>query len=183
MRRSSIGLPLQPSPPDAGDDVPFDDNDDIFDDGADGEEPESPSPSKQQQTSRRIGLSNGIQNGEDASTPKARSKGKAKARDESHDGEDEDEEAGRDLNDAEMQQEDEEPTPKKKPTGKRPRKRAVEFPCKKPLPWHNHHVDVISYQYLRKIRLASEEASGYATSRLNGGDARKLCMEDAIQAR
>ena len=132
MRRSSIGISLQPSPPGAGGDVPSDD--DIFDGGADEEEPESPSPSKQQQTSRRIGASNAVQDGEDVSTPKARSKGKAKARDENHDGKDNDEDAGRDLNDAEMQQEDEEPTPKKKPTGKRPRKKAVEFPCKRPLP-------------------------------------------------
>jgi hypothetical protein len=36
---------------------------------------------------------------------------------------------------------------------------------------------------LQKIQLASEEASDYVTSHLNGGGARKLSTEDAIQAR
>lgn len=127
-RRSSIGISLQPSPPDAGGDVPFDeDNEDIFDDGANGEEPESPSPSKR----RRDGPSNAVRDDENPSTPKARSKGKGKARIENHGG-DEEEEAGQGQHDVEMQQEDEEPAPKKKPTGKRTKKRTVEFPCKKP---------------------------------------------------
>jgi hypothetical protein len=128
MRRSSIGLPLQPSDsPDLGGDAPFDDDDGLFDRGADGEEPESPTtPSKQPQTPRRAGPSNAVQHSEDTGTPKARSKSKAKERNEDHDGE---EVEG--LEDAEVPQEDEdrEVTPKKP---KRSRKRAVEVPCKKP---------------------------------------------------
>jgi hypothetical protein len=130
MRRSSIGLPLQPSdsPPDLGGDVPFDD-DRLFDGGADAEEPESPTtPSKQPQTPRRRAApSNAVQDSEDTGTPKARSKSKAKERDEDHDGEEVEA-----LEDAEVPQEDEEKeaTPVKKP--KRSRKRAVEVLCKKP---------------------------------------------------
>ena len=137
MRRSSIGLPRPSrSPSDIGSDVPFDDDDDngIFD-GGDADEPESPtrSPSKQQQTPRRVGLSNGVQDSEDVSMPEARSKGKAKTRDEDHDVEDVEEVNGRDLHDIEVQQDDdEEATPKKKPTEKRRRKRVLQNPRKRP---------------------------------------------------
>lgn len=91
--------------------MPFDDDDGMFDGGADAEEPESP-------TSPSLG----------------RSKNKAKARNGIHEGEDVEEEIARDLHDVETQQEDEDedPTPKKKPKEKRPRKRAVDIPCKKP---------------------------------------------------
>ncbi len=136
MRRSSIGLPLRPSnsSPDLGGDAPFDDDDRIFDGGADTEEPESRSPSKQQQTPRRGGTSNAVQDGEDPSTPNPRSKSKTNAR-KGNQEEDFEEEIGQGLHDVEMQQEDEEeePTPKKKPTEKRPWKKKVlvEIPCKK----------------------------------------------------
>ena len=119
MRRSSIGLPLQPSnsPPDFDGDVPFDDDDGIFDEGGDPEEPESPSsPSKQPQTPRRVGKTN--------------------ARKENQGGEDVEEQITQGLEDVEMQQEDEdeEVTPKKKPAEKRPRRKRVlaEIPRKKP---------------------------------------------------
>jgi hypothetical protein len=134
MRRSSIGLPLRPSnsPPDFGGDVPFDDDDMIPEEGGD---PESPSPSKQPQTPRRVGTSNVFQDGEDPSTPRVRSKNKADARKENLDGEDVEDEIGQGLQDVEMQQEDEdeEVTPTKEPT-KRARKKKVlaEIPRKKP---------------------------------------------------
>jgi hypothetical protein len=189
MRRSSIGLPLRPSnsPPDFGGDVPFDDDDGVLDEGGDLEEPESPSgPSKQPQTPRRAGTSNGLQNGEDSSRPRPRSKSKTNARQEDQDGEDVEEEIAQGLQDAEMQQEDEdeEVTPKKKLTEKRPRKKRVlaEIPRKKPLCYATT-IMLISSQYLQKIHLGSEEANGYVTSHLNGGDAKKLSTEDVIQAR
>jgi hypothetical protein len=135
MRRSSIGLPfrLSNSPPDFGGDAPFDDDDGILDEDDDPEEPESPSPSKQPQTPRRVGTSNVFQDGEDPGRPKPRSKN---ARKENQDGEDVEEEIAQELQDVEMQQEDEdeEVTPKKKPTEKRPRKKRVlaEIHRKKP---------------------------------------------------
>jgi hypothetical protein len=136
MRRSSIGLPLRPSnsPPDFGGDAPFDDDDMILDEGG---EPESPSsPSKQPQTPRRVGTSNVFQDGEDSSRPKPRSRSKTDARKENQNGEDVEEEIAQGLQDVEMQQEDEdeEVTPTKKPTEKRPRKKRVlaEIPCTKP---------------------------------------------------
>ncbi|KAI9510269.1 Mif2/CENP-C like-domain-containing protein [Russula earlei] len=132
LRRSSIGLPLRfsNSPPDAGDDVPFHDDDLIFD-GVDDdlEDPESPSgPSKQPQTPRRLNHSNAVQNDEDETpAPTARSKGKAKATNGNHRGEDVEEEISRGLEDVEMQQEDEdeEVVPKKKPAGRPRKKRAL----------------------------------------------------------
>jgi hypothetical protein len=136
MRRSSIGLPLRlsNSPPDFEGDVPFDD-DGILDEGGDPEGPESSSsPSKQPQTPRRVGTSNGFQDVADSSRPKPRSKSKANASKENQDGEDVEEEIAQGLEDVEMQREDEdeEVTPKK-PTEKRPRKKRVlaEIPRKK----------------------------------------------------
>ncbi|KAI0277716.1 Mif2/CENP-C like-domain-containing protein [Russula aff. rugulosa BPL654] len=119
--------PLRPSnsPPDFGGDAPFDDDDMILDEGG---EPESPSsPSKQPQTPRRVGTSNVFQDGEDSSRPKPRSRSKTDARKENQNGEDVEEEIAQGLQDVEMQQEDEdeEVTPTKKPTEKRPRKKRV----------------------------------------------------------
>jgi centromere protein C len=140
MRRSSIGLPLRPSnsPADFDDgDMPFDDDDMILDEGGHREESESlKSPSKQPQTPRRVGTSNVFQDDEDPSGPNPRSKGKTNSRKENQGGEDVEEEIAQGLQDVEMQQEneDEEVTPKKKPTEKRPRKKRVlvEVPRKKP---------------------------------------------------
>lgn len=135
MRRSSIGLPLRPSSsPDFGGDAPFDDDDMILDEGGNPEEPEEPrSPSKQPQTPRRVDTSNVLQDGEDTSRPKPRSKGKTK---ENQDGGGVEDEISQGLQDVEMQQEDEdeEITPTKKPTEKRRRKKRVsaEMPCKRP---------------------------------------------------
>jgi hypothetical protein len=135
MRRSSIGLPLRlsNSPPDFDGDVPFDDDDMILDEDGDPEGPEeSTSPSKQPQTPRRVGTSNVVQDGEDPSTPKPRSKSKTNARKGNQEREDVEEEMG--PQDVEMQQdEDEEVTPTKMPT-RRPRKKRVlaEIPRKKP---------------------------------------------------
>ena len=185
MRRFSIGLPLRPSnsPPDFDGDVPFDDNGGIFDDGGDPEEPSS--PSKHPQTPRRVGTSNVFQDGEDSSRPEPRLKSKTNARKENQDGEDVEEEIAQGLQDVEMQQEDgdEEVTPKK-PTEKRPRKKrvSVEIPRKKPFCYVTT-IMLISFQYLRKIHLGSEEANDYVTSHSSGGGARKLSTEDVIQAR
>jgi hypothetical protein len=164
-----------------GGDAPFDDDDMNIDEGGDPEEPESPrSPSKQPQTPRRIGTSNVLE-------PPPRSKNKTSARKENQDGGDAEEEIAQGLQEVEMQQEDEdedeEVTPTKKPA-KRPRKKRVlaEIPRKK-LSANVTTFMLISFQYLRKIHLGSEEANDYVTSHLNGGGARKLCMEGVIQAR
>lgn len=114
LRRSSIGLPLRPSnsPLDVGSDVPpFDDG--RFLDGDDDAEPESPG-----RFSRQL------------------LKGKAKVTNEDPDREGVGEEIAQGLEDIEMNQrdEDEEVTPKKIPTKKRPRKKRAlpEIPCKSP---------------------------------------------------
>lgn len=127
MRRSSIGLPLRPSysPHAGGGGVSF--NDDALLDGDDDvEELESPrrASERQLQTPRRTNHSNTVQD-DDESPPKARSKGKEKATNHNHDEGDVEEEIVRGLEDVDMQQEDEdnEVTPKKKPTEKRPRKK------------------------------------------------------------
>ena len=113
--------------------MPFDDDDMVLDEGG---EPESPSPSKQRQTVQRAGASNSFQDGEDPSRPKSRSKSTTNARKENQGGDDVEEEITEGLQDVEMQQEDEDEdvTPTKKPTEKRPRKKRVltEIPRKKP---------------------------------------------------
>jgi centromere protein C len=117
LRRSSIGLPLPLSSQslDVGGDVPFDDDPFLDEDGG-AEEVESPRrDSRLPQTPRRagIGTTKGNQDGDDA-----------------------EDEIVRGMEDVEMQQEDEdeEATPTKKPTEKRPRKKRVlpEIPCTRP---------------------------------------------------
>lgn len=129
MRRSSIGLPLRSSnsPPDFDGDVPFDVEDGILDEGGDPEEPESPtSPSKEPQTPRRVGTSNVFKDDEDPSKSNPRSKSKTNTRKEDQNREEAEEEIAQGIQDIEMQEdEDEEVTPKKKPTEKRPRKKRV----------------------------------------------------------
>lgn len=138
MRRSSIGLPLQPSysPHDDGGDMQFND-DSLF------EAEELPSPGRvsdqQQQTPRRPNRSNVFQDDDDDDdeVPQARSKGKAKAMNGDHDGGSVEEEIAQGLEDVDMREVDEsdEVTPKKKPKEKRPRKKrvSVEIPCKSSL--------------------------------------------------
>jgi hypothetical protein len=139
MRRSSIGLPLRQSysPLDGGGDVPFDD-DAVFDEDVDAEEPDSPirASGRQQQTPRQRGHSNIVHDDDDENLPNARSKGKAKAINDDRDGGGFEEEIVQGLEDVDMQQEDEEDevTPKKKPKEKNPRKKRalLDAPCKSP---------------------------------------------------
>jgi hypothetical protein len=117
--------------------VSFDD-DGIFDQEEDVEDPESPirASERQQQTPRRGNHSNMVHDSDNENVPRARSKGKAKATTDDHDGADIEEEIVQGLEDVDMQQdEDDEVTPKKRPKEKKPRKKRalLEVPCKSPL--------------------------------------------------
>jgi len=125
MRRSSIGLPLRPSySQDGGDDMTFDDA--FFDGDGASEEPESPRRGfEQRQQTPRGSHVNVIQDGDDESVLEAPSKGKEKATNENHDGGNVEKEISQGLENVDTQRrnEDDEATPKKKPTKKRSRKK------------------------------------------------------------
>jgi hypothetical protein len=164
-------------------------DDSLFDGGDDADELESPGrvSDQQQQTPRRPNRSNVVQDDDDEDLPNTRSKGKAKAMNGNHDEEENEDEIAQGLEDVDMREDDEndEVAPKTKPKEKRPRnKRAsVEMPCKSSLLPRRKCRELISEQYLRKILLASEEASEYATSHSSGGGVRKLSTADVTRAR
>ncbi len=115
------------------------DDDALFDSGGEAEEPESPRRgSERQPQTPRASRVNVIQDGDDESVPRARSKGKEKATNQSRRGRDVEveEEIAQGLEDVDMQQgdEDDEVTSKKKPTEKRSRKKRAlpDVTCKSP---------------------------------------------------